>query len=55
MKDYSRDYYKDRHNETVYPAKVILSRVINILPAINSVVDVGCRVGTWLSVLKDNT
>lgn len=55
MKDYyGHDFYKDHHQITIYSAKIVLSRVINILPAINSAVDVGCGVGTWLSVLREN-
>ena len=54
MIDYGHDFYEDRHKNTFYSAKIILSIVAGILPAIKSAVDVGCGVGTWLSVLKEN-
>lgn len=53
MKTYKRRFYKDRHQASSYPAQAILSEVLERLPAINSAVDVGCGVGTWLAVLKE--
>lgn len=54
MKDpYGRDYYLDRHRETVYSARTILSLVLDVLPRVRSAIDIGCGVGTWLSVLKE--
>jgi cyclopropane fatty-acyl-phospholipid synthase-like methyltransferase len=54
MKSYGRDFYRDRHQKTAYSANTVLSKVLNALPEVHSVVDVGCGVGTWLSVLKNN-
>ena len=46
-------YLKLKGEEVVYSAEKTLSVVIEKLPPINSVVDVGCGVGTWLlSFLK---
>lgn len=44
----------DRHKKTVYSARKVLSIVLESLSEleINSAVDFGCGVGTWLSVLK---
>lgn len=52
--DKSKKYfYADRHSRTVYSAEKILSLLLEKLPPINSAVDIGCGVGTWLSVLKN--
>lgn len=50
---YGHDFYKDRHQNTVYSAGIIISIVLDALPPVNSAVDFGCGVGTWLSVLKN--
>ncbi len=50
--DYNSDFYKERYKNTVHSAQEVLSIVWKILPEINSVVDFGCGVGTWLSVAK---
>ena len=52
-KNYGRDFYKDRHQRTVYSANTILSKVLEAIPEVRSAVDFGCGVGTWLSVLKE--
>lgn len=52
-KKYGHNLYKDRHQKTVYAANTILSKVVDALPEIRSAVDIGCGVGTWLSVLKE--
>jgi hypothetical protein len=50
---YNADFYKDRHRKTLYSARTILGIVREMLPEIRSAVDMGCGVGTWLSVLKE--
>ena len=50
---YSTDFYADRHDASLYSARVILDQVTDILPPLASAVDMGCGVGTWLSVLVD--
>ncbi len=52
-KRYGYDFYKDRHKKTVYAASVILSIIVEVLPKLNSAIDFGCGVGTWLLVLKE--
>lgn len=52
MKPYTQDFYSTRHQRTVYSAKTILSLILDKIPPLNSAVDVGCGVGTWLAVLK---
>jgi hypothetical protein len=37
----------------MYSANAILSILLERIPAIDSAIDVGCGVGTWLSVLKE--
>ncbi|MFZ0282428.1 MAG: methyltransferase domain-containing protein [Bacteroidales bacterium] len=54
MPTYNGDFYKNRHAATVYAAETVLSIVQEIIISeINSAVDVGCGVGTWLHVLKE--
>lgn len=50
---YGKDFYKDRHQQTVYSANVILSLVLDVLPPVRSAADFGCGVGTWLSTLRE--
>ena len=52
-KGYKHNFYKDRHQSTINAANTILSIVKDALPKLNSAVDFGCGVGTWLSVLKE--
>lgn len=52
-KNYGHDFYRDRHQKTVYSARVVLSIVLNTLPPVHSAIDFGCGVGTWLSILKE--
>ena len=52
MNIYQDNFYKDRHEKTVYSAQTVLSIILDIIPTVSSAVDVGCGVGTWLSVLK---
>ena len=50
---YGDGFYKNRHQKTVYSAERVLSIVLEALPQVNSAIDFGCGVGTWLSVLKE--
>ena len=51
MSQYKTAFYADRHESSVYSANVILNHVQEVLPSIRSALDLGCGVGTWLSVL----
>ncbi|ANQ84485.1 hypothetical protein dqs_1437 [Azoarcus olearius] len=53
MKSYSQAFYADRHAKTVHSAHTILSIVLQRIPQVSSAVDLGCGVGTWLSVLQE--
>ncbi len=53
MKAYLNDFYVGRHERTVYSANTILTLLLQKIPAINSAIDLGCGVGTWLSVLYE--
>ena len=53
MNTYTSKFYSSRHETTLYTADTILSLLLKHLPAISSAVDIGCGVGTWLSVLKE--
>lgn len=52
MEAYTGDYHSERHRKTVYSASTILSILAEMIPPLESAVDVGCGVGTWLSVLR---
>jgi predicted transcriptional regulator YdeE len=54
MTTYTQDAFehRTRHERTVPSARIILSLLLQNIPAVDSAVDVGCGVGTWLSVLK---
>lgn len=48
---YTPDFFAERDKHTRYAAEKVLGVVARVLPPITSAVDVGCGVGTWLSVL----
>ena len=50
---YGDNFYKDRHQKTVYAARTVLSIVLDAIPPVHSAIDFGCGVGTWLFVLKE--
>ena len=52
---YNENFYKNRHANTLYSAQKILGIVQSIIPQqqINSILDFGCGIGTWLSIAKD--
>jgi len=51
-KAYDKKFYSTRHEYTLNSAEIILNLLKASLPKIESVVDLGCGVGTWLSVLE---
>lgn len=51
MKAYAQGFYASRHEDTRKAAETILSVVLEHIPEVHSAVDLGCGVGTWLSVL----
>ena len=51
-KKYTKDFYLDlTGEESNYSAEKVLSLLLSKLPPVNSVVDVGCGPGTWLTTL----
>ena len=54
MNIYQTHYYTNRDNRTRSAARVILGLLLPLLPPVESAIDIGCGVGTWLSVLKEN-
>jgi hypothetical protein len=46
--------YKNRDVSTRYPAQEIISRYVELFGEVKSAIDVGCGVGTFLSVLEEN-
>jgi len=49
---YTKDYYKDIREGSRRSAKEIVPLVLELIHP-GSVIDVGCGVGTWLSVFKE--
>lgn len=50
---YDAEFYESRVNNTLYSAKEIIP-VINSLIKPQSVIDVGCGTGEWLSIFKEH-
>jgi len=51
-------YYDKKFYETNYPdsktsAQIVLNHILSLIPGVESVADVGCGSGVWLSVLKE--
>jgi len=56
MARYDDRFFRARHAKTLHSATKVLGIVSRVVPEIRSAVDIGCGVGTWLSVLrKDDT
>lgn len=53
-KIYDKAFYEGQSNTSYMSAKKIIYIFFKIYPNINSVLDVGCGVGTWLKVWLDN-
>ncbi|MCA6074592.1 methyltransferase domain-containing protein [Fulvivirga sedimenti] len=51
-KKYDSEFYGDRDARTRYSAERLIGRVLELTDP-NSVVDLGCGVGTWLKVFKE--
>ncbi len=51
MKEYDQRFFEERDTRTRYAAERVLGIVLDALPPVSSGVDIGCGVGTWLSVL----
>jgi SAM-dependent methyltransferase len=49
---YNKDFYINRNQNTRASAEIIAG-IINEIYDVKTVVDVGCGIGTWLSVFKD--
>ena len=49
---YNQAFYQDRNASTQHAAERILDVVFATLPEISSAADIGCGVGTWLSILR---
>jgi hypothetical protein len=50
---YGQDFYSQRHGSTSVSARKVLGKIVQFLPRIDSAVDLGCGVGTWLLTLKE--
>lgn len=53
MSVYNEEFYKGQKDSSYESAKGMLNVVKEYLPHINSVIDVGCGVGTWLRAWSD--
>jgi SAM-dependent methyltransferase len=52
MNSYDAAFHANRDAETRYDAETILTIVQEAIPDVHAAIDVGCGVGTWLSVLR---
>jgi len=50
---YNQQFYQYHQTGSYNSAKIVLPKVLEVLPQINSIVDFGCGIGTWLSVFKE--
>ena len=50
---YDQKFYQKQAQGSSDSAKIILPLVFQVLPKINSAVDFGCGVGTWVSCIKE--
>jgi tetratricopeptide (TPR) repeat protein len=51
LADYNEDFYQYQMQGSLRSAEVIVPMVLDLV-AVNSVIDIGCGVGTWLSVYR---
>lgn len=52
MTTYPHEFYAQRDEATRYSAEIILGLLLKQIPPVRSAIDIGCGVGTWLSVLE---
>ena len=50
---YDSLYYENQQEDSYNSAKIVLPKVLDVLPKVDSAVDFGCGIGTWLLVLKE--
>ncbi|MEW6600676.1 MAG: hypothetical protein AB1499_06875, partial [Nitrospirota bacterium] len=48
---YDPEFYKIHSADSLRSAEVVIPLILNVFPA-DSVADIGCGVGTWLSVFR---
>lgn len=49
---YDREFYENQQQGSVRSARVVVPTIVNLIQP-KSVVDIGCGVGTWLSVFEE--
>ena len=52
---YTDGFYRPRNSQTEYAANHVISVLLERFLEINSAIDIGCGVGTWLKVFKEKT
>jgi hypothetical protein len=50
---YNDEFYQNQSIGSYKSAKIVLGKVFEMLPEINSAVDFGCGIGTWLNALQE--
>ena len=50
---YDKKFYETNYPDSKTSAQIVLNHVLNLIPGVESAVDVGCGTGVWLSVLKE--
>lgn len=51
---YGGNFHHKRHEKTQYAAHTVLDLASQFIPRVHSAIDIGCGVGTWLSVLMES-
>lgn len=54
MAKYSSDFYEGIATDGVSTARAVVPLVLDLVGPVRSVLDLGCGVGAWLSVFKEN-
>jgi hypothetical protein len=52
--EYARSFYSERRNNTLHAARTILKHVFAMAGDTQSVVDIGCGTGTWLTAAMEH-
>lgn len=50
---YDSKFYSEQHKTSYISACEVINEIKGLVPQIDSVVDVGCGVGTWLKAWRD--
>ena len=52
---YNKEFYDSQSARSYISAKEIIKILTNKVGTFNSVIDIGCGIGTWLKAFKENS